>query len=389
MIRVRVAHVITRLCRGGAQENTFHTVRLADRDRFEVDLISGPTTGPGGSIEPRLRDAGIPILRIPELVRRVSPLRDWRALRSLTRLFRERRYDIVHTHTSKAGFIGRVAARRAGVPLIVHTPHGHIFHGYFPALLTRIFVRMERYAAGFTDRIIALTARGIEEHLGQGIGRRDQYVAIFSGIDLEPFERARAVRTATREALGVAPDDLLVGGAGRLEPIKGFTYFIQAAEMIGGALPQARFVLAGDGSMRGVLERRAAGLGNRFRCLGFRADMADLMAALDIFVLPSNNEGMGRVLLECGAAGTPAVATNVGGVPEVLEDGATGILVPPRDPAALARAVIDLARDPIRRLRMGEAARTKVVPAFGLVRMVRLIEELYGTLIEEHDGLDS
>jgi glycosyltransferase involved in cell wall biosynthesis len=383
MKRIRVAHVITRLCRGGAQENTFHTVRLANRDRFEVDLISGPTAGEEGSIEDVVRNAGIDIERAAALVRQPAPWRDWQALRQLARLFAEKRYDIVHTHTSKAGFLGRIAARRAGVPIIVHTPHGNIFQGYFSRVLTRVFIAMERHAARRTDRIIELTPGGIEEHLACGIGRREQYVTIFSGIDLAPFDAAIRRRAKTRRALGVSPDTFLVGGAGRLEPVKGFTYFVSAARLIAEAVPGARFVVAGQGSLRAALEAESANLGGRLQWLGPRDDVPDLMAAFDVFVLASLNEGMGRVLLEAGAAGVPAVATRVGGVPDIILDGRTGILTPPRDPRAMAEAVGGLARDPRRRKAMGEAARARTAPAFGLERMVEQIEALYERLIEE------
>jgi len=234
--KIRVAHVITRLCQGGAQENTFHSVRLANRDRYEVDLISGPTRGPGGSIEPMVRAAGIPILREPFLTRNPAPLRDFIALQRLTRRFREGRYDIVHTHTSKAGFLGRLAAERAGIPAVVHTPHGNVFHGYFNPYLTRLFVWMERHGARRTDRIIELTAGGIEEHLDEDIGRREQYRVIFSGIDIAPYADAIARRQETRHALGAQDEHLLVGGVGRLEPVKGFAYLVEAAKRIA---PQA------------------------------------------------------------------------------------------------------------------------------------------------------
>jgi len=383
MRKVRVAHVITRLCRGGAQENTFHTVRLADRARFEADLISGWTRGHEGSIEDAVRAAGIDIIREPALVRPVAPVRDVLALFRLTHLFRSKRYDIVHTHTSKAGFLGRLAANRAGIPIVVHTPHGHIFHGYFPKPITRIFVWAERHAARRTDRIITLMPAGIEQHLAEGIGRREQYVAVFSGIDLAPYDRAAERRDETRRALGVAPDDLLVGGVGRLEPVKGFSYFVEAAGIAAQHVPNVRFVVAGTGSQAEKLKRKAAPLGERFGFLGQRDDVPDLMAALDVFVAPSLNEGMGRVLLEAGAAGVPAVATAVGGIPDVLDAGRTGLLVAPRDADALTDAIVGLAADPDRRRAMGEAARRKIVPDYGLEAMVRRIEALYEQLIEE------
>ncbi|MEA3365501.1 MAG: glycosyltransferase family 4 protein [Candidatus Hydrogenedentes bacterium] len=383
MRRYRVGHVITRLCVGGAQENTFHTVRLADRARFDVDLISGPTEGPEGSIEPEIEKAGIEILRVPHLVRPVAPQKDWRALKELTALFRERNYDIVHTHTSKAGLLGRLAARRAGVPAVVHTPHGHVFDGYFSKPVTRIFIACERYAAKRTDRLIALTQHGLQDHLEQRVGRLDQWTVIFSGIDLSPFKEARLRRKGTRSALGVGPDDILIGGVGRFEHVKGFTYFVEAAKAIAEVLPQACFVLAGDGSLARVLHEQARPLGERFIFLGWRGDIPDLMAALDIFVLPSLNEGMGRVLLEAAAAGVPAVASYVGGVPEVVHEGETGYLVPPGESQAIAEKVLLLVRDTKLRTRMGAKAKERVAPYYGLEKMVERIEALYKVLMDE------
>lgn len=383
MRTLRVAHVITRLCRGGAQENTFHTVRLANTDRFDVDLISGPTIGDEGSIEGAVEASGIRIHREPHLIREISPANDLRALLGLTRRFREHRYDIVHTHTSKAGILGRLAARRAKVPIIVHTPHGNIFDGYFRPWKTRIFVQAERMAAKYTDRLIELTAGGIKEYLAQGIGSRGQYTVIFSGIDLAPYDGAIASREATRADLGLDPGDFLVGGVGRLEPVKGFTYFIAAAKRIAEAAENVRFVHVGQGSLDQELRKEARSLGDRFRFLGFRDDVPDLMAAMDVLVLPSLNEGMGRVILEAGAAETPVVASRVGGVPDVVRDGETGVLIFAKSPAKIARAVNELRADPDRLNEMAKAARAFVVPDFGLDRMVMRIEAMYEELIQE------
>ncbi|MFO7975109.1 MAG: glycosyltransferase family 4 protein [Candidatus Hydrogenedentota bacterium] len=383
MRRYRVGHVITRLCVGGAQENTFHTVRLANRDRFDVDLVSGPTEGSEGSIELEVEKADIEIVRIPHLVRPVAPQKDWRAFKELTALFRERNYDIIHTHTSKAGLLGRLAARRAGVPALVHTPHGHVFDGYFSKPVTRIFIACERYAARRTDRLIALTQRGLEDHVEHRVGHRDQWSVIFSGIDFSPFKEARLRRKGTRSALGVGPDDVLIGGVGRLEHVKGFTYFVEAAKAIAPVLPQTRFIHAGDGSLGPALRKQARTLGERFVFLGLRGDIPELMAALDIFVLPSLNEGMGRVLLEAAAAGVPAVASHVGGVSEVVHEGETGYLVPPTEPRAIAEKVLLLARDAKLRKRMGGKATKRVVPHYELEKMVERIEALYEALIDE------
>jgi glycosyltransferase involved in cell wall biosynthesis len=381
MSRVRVAHIITRLCTGGAQENTFQTVHLHNPDRFEADLISGPTKGKEGSIEDEVAAAGVPILREPFLLRRPAPLADAITLRRLTRRLREGRYDIVHTHTSKAGFLGRLAAERAGVPVVVHTPHGNIFDGYFNPGLTRLFVWMERHAARRTDAIIELTPGGIDAHLAEDIGRREQFRVIFSGIDTTPYAAAIQRREVARATLGIGPDEVLIGGVGRLEPIKGFTYFVEMAKRVADNAPETRFAVAGSGIQEDTLRRATASLGDRFRWLGLRHDVPELMAAFDLIVVPSLNEGMGRVLLEAGAAGTPAVATRVGGIPDVVDDGETGLIVPPKDTEALAEAVLTLVRAPERRRLMGDTARAKVVPHYSLEAMVRQIEDLYEELL--------
>lgn len=382
MRRVRVAHVITRLCKGGAQENTFHSVRLADRSRYEADLIAGYPGAGEHSMEDAVRAAGIEIVRVPSLVRDPSPWKDWLAYRELVRLFRERRYDIVHTHTSKAGYLGRLAAAKVRVPIVVHTPHGHVFFGYFNQALTSFFTALERHAARKTDRLIALTQRGIDEHLARGVGRPEQWTAIFSGIDLAPFATAGESRDRARRALGIAPDEHLVGAVGRLEPVKGLTYFVRAAHRIAGECPRARFILAGDGMERGRIEAESAVLGDRFHMLGLRSDVPALMAAMDVCVVPSLNEGMGRVILEAAAAGTPVVASRVGGIPEVVRDGETGVLVAPGEPESIARAVLDLLRDDARRRAMGDAARAHAA-GFSVQSMVRRLESLYETLIQE------
>ena len=381
---IRVAHIITRLSKGGAQENTFHTVRLANRSRYEVDLISGPTHGHEGSIEEDVESTGIPVIREPALVRTPSPLRDLLALRGLTKKLKAGRYDIVHTHTSKAGLLGRLAAERAGIRHVVHTPHGNVFHGYFNRPLTRAFVWMERHAARRTHRIIELTQGGIEEHLAEGIGQREQYRVVFSGIDTTPYTEAIARREETRKKLGIAEDEILVGGVGRLEPVKGFTYFVAMAQQLQTTEERLRFVLAGEGALTESLQRQATDAGTAVDFLGLRHDVPALMAALDVLIVPSINEGMGRVILEAGAAETPVVASRVGGIPDVVDDGETGLLVQPRNPDALAAALLELIQSPERRQLMGATARAKIVPHYSLESMVQRIESIYEELLNEN-----
>lgn len=380
MVRRRIAHIITRLSKGGAQENTFHTVRLADRARYEVDLISGPTPGHEGSIETAVEAAGIAIQREPCLVRAPLPFHDLLALRGLTQKLREGRYDLVHTHTSKAGFLGRLAAERAGIRHVVHTPHGNIFDGYFNAAITRMYVWMERHAARRTSRIIELTEGGIEAHLAEGIGQREQFRVVFSGIDTAPYEAALARRAATRAALGIAEDTVLIGGVGRLAPVKGFTYFAALARTLKATDPDLYFVHAGEGEEAAHVQNEA---GDAVQFLGPCDDIPELMAALDVLVVPSLNEGMGRVILEAGAAAVPVVATRVGGIPDIVDDGETGLLVAPRSVDELVSAVRSLVHSPERRRLMGATARAKVVPHYSLAAMVQRIEAIYEELLHE------
>lgn len=382
MNRYRIAHIITRLSLGGAQENTFHTVRLADQARFDVDLISGPTLGHEGSIEDAVKAAGISIIREPHLVRSPMPHRDWLALRGLTRKLIEGRYDLVHTHTSKAGFLGRLAAERAGIRRVVHTPHGNVFHGYFNGPVTRLYVWMERHAARRTSRIIELTEGGVKEHFAEGIGQREQFRVVFSGIDTAPYEGAIARRGETRAFLGIADTQIAIGGVGRLEAVKGFHYFVEMARQLHGQSSELTFFIAGDGAQAEQLKRKARDLPIRF--LARRSDVPDLMAAFDVLVVPSINEGMGRVILEAGAAGIPVVASRVGGIPDIVDHGETGLLVEPRSPDELACAVLALVHSPERRCLMGAAARAKVVPHFSLETMVQRIEAIYEELLHEN-----
>jgi len=383
--KIRVAHVITRLCKGGAQENTVHTVRMANRNRYEVDLIAGRLTGEEGNLEPEVEAAGIPILSVESLQREVAPFRDWTAYGELTRLFREKQYDIVHTHTSKAGIAGRWAAKKAGVPIVVHTPHGNIFDGYFSPGKTAVFKFIERRASALSDRMIELTPNGVEEYLTEGIGRREQFAVIHSGIDLSPYDDAIRKRDETRAALGVKPDELLVGGVGRLESVKGFSYFVEAAAEFLKAIPPSKCIHAGIGLEANSLAGKTNEWGDRFQFLGLRHDIPELMAAMDILIVPSLNEGMGRVILEAGAAETPCIGSSVGGIPDVIRNDETGLLVPAKDSGAIADAVTKLSKNPDMRIAMGKAARKFVVPEFGLDTMVERIEELYEELIKEKD----
>lgn len=374
---LRIAQIITRLDFGGSAENTLLTAAAFGPPNFTSWVIHGPPQGgvvapvPGGA-------AAVRLVEVPWLRREVSVLRDARALIALYRFLRRGRFDLVHTHTSKAGFLGRLAARMARVPRILHTPHGHIFHGYFGPLATRIFVALERWAARFTERIITLTDAEAAQHLALGVGRPGQFVTIPSGVDLAHVQAAAGRGPLVRRALRLGTETPLIGAASRLVPVKGITYLVSAMPEVLSRCPGAHLALAGDGEDRAALEAQAAALGvvRHIHFLGFQNDVDAVIAALDVFVLPSLNEGMGRVLVTAMALGVPVVATRVGGVPEVVEDGRQGILVPPADPTALAEAVVALLTDRTRAAAMSAAGRARA-HRFSLAVMLQRLEELY------------
>src|SRR5450759_2520276 len=258
---MRVTHIITRLVVGGAQENTVASVLgLRQKPGVEVHLISGPTTGPEGSLESEF--AGTPeiLTRVPELVRPIHPLKDWLALRRLEKSLREQKPDIVHTHSGKAGILGRLAARRAGVPVILHHIHGPSFGPFQGLPANWIFTAAERYAAGVTTHFVCSAQAMTRLYLAAGIGRPEMFTRIFSGFPVEPFANA-ANDPALRSQLGLAPDAFVIGKIARLAPLKGHEDLLAAFQKLLPQFPRARLLLVGDGRLRTQLEARARTLG--------------------------------------------------------------------------------------------------------------------------------
>ena len=375
---LRVLHIITRMDVGGSSDDTLLLATRLPKPAFDSHLISGPTADPVPALAESLSRAGVPWTRVASLRRSVHVPRDLMALTDLQRRIRALRPDIVHAHSSKAGFLGRLAARWAGVPRIFYTPHGHVFHSYYGAPATRTFIALERLAARFTERIVVLTDAEAEQHLAVGVGRPHQFVRIPSGVDLAEVRAEAADAGRVRRELGLASRTPLVGTVARLAPVKGLRFLVAAMPDILRRCPDSHLLLAGDGDQRSGLEAlaRALGLSDRIHFLGFRQDAAAVTAALDVFVLPSLNEGQGRVLVTAMAVGVPVVATRVGGLPEVVEDGRQGLLVAPADPQALARAVIALLTDRQRAASLGAAGRSRAA-LFSSEVMLTLHAELY------------
>ncbi len=381
---VRVLHVITRLDPGGSAENTLLTVARLDKSRFEVHLAVGTTAGDPGPTLDEARASGVALFEIPELVRAIAPLADWRALRSLRRIMHSNAYDIVHTHTSKAGILGRLAAKLEGVPRIVHTPHGHVFYGYYGAVTTQLFVGLERWVAGFTDRLIALTQADLEDHIRFGIAPRQRFRVIHSGIDFSAFENgcSKVDRAAIRSGLGIDPDGVVIGSLGRLTAIKGHRVLLEAFAMVRRRVANAWLLLVGDGEERIALQTLVRELGVEHHTVfaGWRDDIAEVLGGMDIFVFPSINEGMGKALVEAMYAGVPCVATNVGGIPELIRHEQEGLLVAPAAPQELTDGVLRLLNHDAERSRFAATA-NKRAQAYTAESMVEQIELLYDDLV--------
>lgn len=381
---LRVLHLITRMIVGGAQETVILSCSLIDRSRFPSEILSGPETGVEGELHGESAARGVRLRIEPSLVRRVHPWLDLVALARITRLLRRERYDIVHTHSSKAGIIGRLAAALARVPVVVHTAHGWSFNPAQSRLAYRTYVQLERFCAPMCRAIVVVAADHRAEGLALGIGKPEQYVLIRSGIEIEFYRDVTLTRDAARARLGIPSQAFVVGTVGRLGPQKAPLDLLDAFEPVARHRPEAHLVFAGDGPQREQLEAaiRARGLGARVHVLGLRRDVAELLRAFDVFALASRWEGLPRVFPQAMAAGLPIVATRVDGAPDAIVPGENGWLIDPGDTPGFTARLLELAADPERARRMGECGRGRIDP-FSATAMVRELERLYARLAHE------
>jgi glycosyltransferase involved in cell wall biosynthesis len=384
---MHVIHVITRLIVGGAQENTIASVlRLQARPGVRVELVSGPTTGPEGSLEKEFTQAGGTLAIIPELVRPVHPPKDFLALRALTRLFRERRPDIVHTHSGKAGILGRLAAARAGVPVIIHHIHGPSFGPFQGAPANLVFTAAERHAARVTTHFVCSAGAMTRLYLEAGIGRPEMYSRVFSGFDVQPFIRATN-DPALRQRRGIAPDDFVIGKISRLFPLKGHADLFAAFAEVLPRCPRARLLLVGGGSLDGELKAlaRRLGLHQRITFTGLvpPGDVPALTGIMDCLVHLSYREALSRALPQALAAGKPVIAYDFDGADEICLENETGFLVRTGDTTAVANRLRQLAGDAALRERLGRHGQEFVRENFAVEKMVETLYRLYLRLMEK------
>lgn len=380
---MRVTHIITRLIIGGAQENTLATVDgLRQISGLEVHLVSGPTTGPEGSLATGIQNLTV----VPELVRAIHPLKDALALRKLEKTLREQKPDIVHTHSGKAGILGRLAAKRAGVPIIIHTIHGPSFGKFQSAPANFVFRTAEKYASHRTTHFIIVADAMKNQYLKAGIGKPEQYTKIFSGFALEPFLGAKN-DIEVRKKLGIAPDDFVIGKIARLFKLKGHDDLFAIAPELVRQNPKLKFLLIGDGPWRERFENLAKSrqLENHFVFTGLipPVEVPKYTGIMDALVHLSFREGLPRALPQALAASKPVVAYDCDGAGEACRDGQTGFLIQPGDFTTLKSRLLLLASDPVLCQKMGQTGREFVRENFPVEKMVRDIYNLYMKLASE------
>jgi glycosyltransferase involved in cell wall biosynthesis len=389
-VRKKILHIITRLDMGGSAQNTLQTCKKLS-GKYETILVHGLSyESRMTDLERRIIEAGVEevkaqgvkVIPLPSMVRSIRPVKDFRALFFLAWLIFKEKPDIVHTHSSKAGILGRLAAKIAGVPYIVHTPHGHVFYGHFGILASKIFLWVERIFSKFTDRMVALTDGERNDYIKLSVCPPQRVFKIHSGVDLEQFMQPNGNRVEKKRSLGLDQNGTVIGFVGWLLPIKGPAYLLKAMAHIWPEHPAASLVMVGKGELDVDLRAQALKMNanGKVKFLGWREDVHEIIPIFDLLVLPSLNEGMGRVLVEAMAAGKPVVASEVGGIPDLVKHGETGYLVRPADERALANGIKKLLNDPERAQQMGQRGK-EYCRQFSLEAMIAKLDDLYSDLI--------
>jgi len=381
---MKIAHIITRLIIGGAQENTVLTCEgLADRGH-EVTLFAGPETGPEGSLWPRAERGGYRLERVSSLRRAIRPRWEWQSASALIRALRAGSFDVVHTHSSKAGILGRYSAHRAGVPHVVHTIHGMSFNRTQPPAVRALYRTLERRAARWTDAFITVADAMTEQSVAARLAPRERFRTVRSGIEVSDFRPDPALRREVRASWGIPDDAPVVGTVARLFRNKGYESVLRVLPLVARACPDVRFVWVGDGADRDAYVAAMArrGLADRLHLTGLvdPTEVPRLVGGFDVLLHASRWEGLARVLVQAALMEVPSVTYDLDGAREVVEHGVTGRLAPSGDVEALARHVQELLSDDTRRRSLGAEGRRRCLVAFDARKMVEDIERVYEEL---------
>jgi glycosyltransferase involved in cell wall biosynthesis len=378
---MKIVHIITRLILGGAQENTLLSCEGQHDRGHEVTLITGPAIGPEGSLIDRAQRYGYRVIVVDEMRRAISVTKDFQTYRRLKSLLAEMNPDVVHTHSSKAGIIGRWAAHRANCRFIVHTIHGLAFTASTSRAANAGYKWLERITAPKTNRIVCVADAMREQSLLAGVGNPGQYVTVYSGMQTAPFLNPPVSRDQVRRELGLRQEDIAIGTIARLFELKGHDDLLDIAPALCRKIPTLRFLWIGDGLLRESFERRIRELGlqDRFILTGLVAPekIPQLTAAMDILVHPSRREGLARALPQGSLAGKPVITYDIDGNREALIEGKTGFALPPFDKNQLAEKISQLSGDPELRSTMGDRGREFALSRFDAKVMIDALEQVY------------
>ncbi|MCK4533010.1 glycosyltransferase family 4 protein [bacterium] len=378
--KIKIAHIITKMELGGAQQNTLYTLKHLNREKFETILICGK----GGMLaQETFLSLTNRVFFIGELIRKINPFFDFMALIKIWYLLKKEKIDLVHTHSSKAGILGRWAAKLAGVPYIVHTFHGFGFNDYQKWPVRWLFIGIERITAFITTKLIVVSGENTKKAMANKIGEKNQYLVIHSGIKVKELSFNPIIKKEKRKEFGFNDEDFVVGMIACFKPQKDPLSFILLAHKVSACLPQVKFLLVGDGLLRPSIEKLIykLNLQEKIQLPGWRRDIPQLIQSFDIMVLTSLWEGLPRVFPEAMVLGIPVVATEVDGAGEVIKDGINGFLVPPKDMEAMAKKVIYLFKNGAKRRQMGMQAKAMLPSAFDIDEMVKEIEMLYDNVV--------
>ena len=375
--KIKILHVITHLPIGGAQDNTLYTVELLDKEKYDISLCCNLD---GELVERAKKVEAVKLFDIPFLGREVSPYRDIRAFLSLYKLFKEEDFTIIHTHSSKAGLLARLAAVLNKTPIVIHTIHGFAFNDFMNGLKKNFFIYLEKLLAKWTDVLITVSNLNKKKIIDLNIAHENKIKNIYSGIDLSLFTNKR--NDEFRKELNLENDHLLLGSVGRLSNQKDPITMIEAFGIISKPFPNAHLALVGDGELKGkILEKiDQLKLNDRIHLTGNKNNPWSVYHSMDLFIMSSIYEGLGRSITEALSCGVPVVCTDVEGVPEIVRDNITGILVPPKDSNKLADGIIRTLNDMETAKKMAEEGRRFVNDNFDVNKMVNDIDSIYNTL---------
>ena len=383
MDKIRVLQIITRLIVGGAQETVMITADRLDKQRFQVDVISGPQTGCEGSLIEEIQAHSISLTIFPDLLREISPIHDLLAIWKLYWFIRAGSYKIVHTNSSKAGIIGRLAAWLAHVPVIVHTVHGWSFHDHMSFPVKCAYIILERLTAWMSNALIVVAHPDILKGMNESIGNQEKYHLIRSAISFDEFKPMQMKGEIIRKELEIPSGVPVLGNVGRFSEQKNPLDWIRVAGRVRRMLPECYFLLVGDGPLRSEVEGiiKEQEIGDHTILTGLRRDVPQLLAAMDVFLLTSLWEGLPRVIPQAMAMEIPVVANAVDGSTEIIVSGDTGFICTPGDIECLANHCVELLRDSKQRKLMGQRARKIASKEFDQDHMINQIELLYEQLL--------